>query len=84
MAITMGMVLGSDGKAASVNALIYQILINGPTVSFLVPFMFYLNELDDYMAKSYPSLYNNDNIYLAPNPSLTQQRFVDFVKELFI
>ena len=75
MAITFGMFFGSDGKSASFNALIYQILINGPTVAFLVPFMFYLNELDDYMAKNYADLYNNDNLYLAPNPSISNQRF---------
>ena len=45
-----------------------QLVINGPTLVFLIPFLLYLKELDDFLALKYPNLYDNNNLFFQPKP----------------
>ena len=45
-----------------------QLVINGPTLVFLIPFLLYLKEVDDFLAFKYPNLYDNNNLFFQPKP----------------
>ena len=51
-------------KTSAAWTLIYQGMLNGPTIMFLVPFMFYLSDLDKFIATKYPTFYNNTNYFI--------------------
>ena len=45
-----------------------QLVINGPTLIFLIPFLLYLKEVDNFLALKYPNLYDNNNLFFQPKP----------------
>ncbi len=45
-----------------------QLVINVPTLVFLIPFLLFLKEVDDYMVLKYPNLYDNNNLFFQPKP----------------
>ncbi len=70
-----------DDFMSNLYSLVYQVLIFAPTIVLIVPMLFYLNELDQYMAKEYPSLYSNNNMFFAPKPN---KAVVNYLKDLVV
>ena len=58
------MEINTDNLALMKNAFFYELCIHGPTLMFLFPLLLFLNDVDSYIAKKYPSLYNNDNLFM--------------------
>lgn len=53
--------------------IMYSAFLNGPILVFALPFLFYLDDLSTYIAKTRPDLYNNNSSifpFLASNDSL--------------
>lgn len=47
----------ADDQEIAYYTLLYQLGLNGPTLLFMWPFFFYLNEVDNYIREYYPTVY---------------------------
>ena len=69
---------GTD-KTSAAWTLLYQAMMNGPTIMFLVPFLFYLSDLDTYIASKYPTFYNNTSYFIRILFQGNVSMFADYI-----
>jgi hypothetical protein len=69
LASTMAVIVnqGSEARAASAWTLMYQALMNGPTLILLTPLYFFISDVEANILANYKELYNSVSLVSMVN-----------------